>query len=561
MTRQTDAEHLLSREIEKVQLYAADVWRRHERTALVEIVRSLDVAAVARARGLTASPLIPPPPQIQFLLAGATTAMRPFLAKVHGNSDDVVPWGPSTRGQEEFADVYLRHCGRLTHLRRMAALERYGLATTTIESPNKLIIETRWGSAELAATAAMELWRARHHGAAVGNADDRTRRQWLEERMAKYVESANSWFIRYDNRSVIVKHYRQDAREYGHRFLEREALPPDAQLGGEPFEEWMTACDWALGRILCHVDYATLLRRKEPQVQWRDILTIYARREDLAEVWLEAGLAAERLPVTINAMSLEIDRLDDFERASEMPTPFYIDFGEHFVLLPCFGALLNPYFTLFRHLRHKYRPEWDRAVDGRERMFRHDVAQLLAEPRFHVPPNGFAIRRADGSKITDIDAVVLDRQTGTLALIQLKWHDIFGRSLAERDSRRRNLLGANRWVNDVCDWMGADSSSSKTISARLGMRDIGGEVPPILYVVARYVAYFTGEQTQDARASWISWPEMIQAIAQCEGETDPLRLLADKVAMSRKEFEAMEEVQQIHEFRDLTVELRVARTK
>ena len=476
MARPTDAEQFLSREIEKVQLYAANLWQGYERTALVEIVRSLDVAAVAKKLGLTASPATPPPQHLQFLLAGAATAMRPFLAKVKGNPEDAIPWGSSTRGQEEFADVYLRHCGRLTHLRRMAGLERYGLARTTMEGPNKLIIETRWGSAELAATAAMEVWRTRQDSASPGT-DDRIRRQWLEDRMARYVESANMWFIRYDNRPVVVESYRKDAREYGRRFLEREALPPEASMGDQPFEKWMTACDWALGRILCHVDYATLLRKKEPDVQWRDILTIYARREDLAEVWLEAGLAAERLPATINAMTLGVDGLDDWEQASEVPTPFYIDFGEHFVLLPCFGALVNPYFTLFRHLRREYRPDWDRAVDGREEIFRRDVAQRFVEPRFHVPPRGFDIRRTDRSKITDIDAVVLDRQTGTLALIQLKWHDIVGRSLAERESRRRNLGEANRWINEVSDWMGPDSNSSRAISQRLGMSELGGRRP------------------------------------------------------------------------------------
>ena len=68
MARPTDAEHLLSREIEKVQFNAANLWHGYERTAIVEIVRSLDVAAVAKALKLTASPATPPPQNIQFLL-------------------------------------------------------------------------------------------------------------------------------------------------------------------------------------------------------------------------------------------------------------------------------------------------------------------------------------------------------------------------------------------------------------------------------------------------------------------------------------------------------------
>jgi hypothetical protein len=372
--------------------------------------------------------------------------------------------------------------------------------------------------------------------------------------MATYVESASNWFIRYDNRPVVVKSYRVDAREYGRKFLEREALPPNAQLGGEPFEKWMIACDWALGRILCHVDYAALLSEKEPQVHWRDVLTLYVRREDLAEVWLEAGLPAERLPATLRAMTLNVDGLYEWEQAADVPTPFYIDFGEKFVLLPCFGALLNPYYTLFRHLRRQYRGDWDRSVDGREEVFRGDIVSAFEAPRFYVPPSRFKIRRPDGSTITDVDAVVLDRETGTVALIQLKWADIFGRSLAERESRRRNIGAANRWVKDLSDWIG--SCSSREVAARLGLSEVGGDEPPVLYVVARYIAQFTGERSQDPRAWWISWPEMWLALKSCDGEADPLRRLGERDALRRKEFEDREETREIHDFKSLTVEVR-----
>ena len=475
-----------------------------------------------------------------FALMGVGAALRPFLSVVR-DMPGGVPWGPSWLKAQQYSYSYLRVCGELTFLRRMAALERYGLASSDRQGPGKFRIETAASMPEQAVMAATRNLRSR-----LAELDEcaHTDAEWsrIHARMARYVDTPDGWFIRYDNDWEIVSIYRDAARHFGRSFLESEALPDDVVIGGRSFGEWKHACEQALGRVLAHMNFARLLRKKVPTINLSDVLTIFATRGDVRSVWEEAGIPWAHVAATMRALTLEIDGLDDWDSAFETPTPFHVDLGRDFVLLPCFGALTNPYFALFRHLRQSYRADWDRGVDRREEVFRADLARLFAEPRFVVPPRGFLLSRNNGTLLTDIDAIIIDRECGSVALVQLKWHDIFGLSLSERESRRRNLAKASEWTAKVANWVGG--RSSREVLRQLRIDVPASDRPPLLYVIARYTARFSGDEAQDARASWLGWAEVQQAMADPSVASDPLALMPVQVMSHQKKYESpiMEDV-------------------
>jgi hypothetical protein len=512
-------------------------WKGREQEGLISLVRVLDQIAVAPLWGLDAGvdrSTWKAKVSSAFVLHGASAGLRPFLSVVK-DIPGGVPWGRSRLDEQRYSYSYLHACGELTFLRRMAELERYGLATSQTLGERRFRLEVAASVPEEALMAAMRSLAAR-----LGESDERghTAAEWarLHARMAKYVDTSDGWFIRYDNDWHIVSTYHDEAWRYGRRFLEAEALPDDVIIGDRSFGEWKHACEQAMGRVLAHMNFARLLQKKNPAINLSDVLTIFARKDDVRNVWEEAGIPAARIQATMTALTLGIDGLDDWDGAFETPTPFHIDLGRDFVLLPVFGALTNPYFALFRHLRQFYREDWDRAVDRREGVFRSDIAKLFAEPRYLVPPRGFRLSREDGSLLTDIDAIVVDRQCGTLALMQLKWHDIFGFSLAERESRRRNLAKANDWTAKVVDWVGGRSSCE--ILRQLGIGVEGSQCPPVLYVIARYAGRFSSDSRHDERASWLGWPELQNAMANDDVASDPLLLIPEQVMRYQQSFEA-----------------------
>lgn len=531
----SETEQALTSCLENFQQRAAAMWEGKEKEAVIALTRILDCITVSGYWGKSGEYLPPDTPELNrsILTMGYAPALRPFLS-VTRNLDGGVPYGPAHPEEIRFAYSYLNICGSLTFLRRMASLQRYGLATTEQVGSSHFRITVSPGAPEEAARYSRRLL----------DQDDRPsfsarkRRHWnkLHARMKRYVQPTDGWFIRYDNDWEIIEAYREKARLYGKGYLEAEALPDDVIIGDRSFGTWKESCNQAVGRILAHMDFAAFLQRKKPSITMDNVLTIFIRREDAEEVWIEAGLPADQVDATMRALTLEFDDLDEWERAFEPPSVFYVSLGKDFLLLPCFGALMNPFYAMFRHLRESYRADWDRAVDLREAIFRADLATAFPRSRFIIPGHGYKLRRPDGSIITDIDALILDRETGDLALVQLKWHDVFGFSLSERESRRRNIARANEWVERVSTWI-SNQSSQEVISA-LGIKANASQRPPILYVLARYSARFSGNHVHDERASWMGWPEVLTASRQSlPGAHSPLLEIPDWIATCQKQFE------------------------
>ncbi|MES2973481.1 MAG: hypothetical protein V4757_07720 [Pseudomonadota bacterium] len=535
-----------------MQREALAFWQFREREAIIAIVRTLDMLAVRRMwRNSSDGSSNGQKNEEFFAFAGVAAALKPFLTRVEGFPGPL-PWHPMTPQDESFARWYLNECGELSYLKRLAATERYGLVVASLVGDNKILLSVSEGAPEYASFSAMKEKRSRT-GEKSGKGGDKRGWERRHRRMQSFVDVVDGWFIRYDNDWEIVEAYRSQAQAVASTFFEAEALDSSVVLGDRDFGTWKHACDQALGRVLAHIDFAAILERKRPGVRLIDTFTIFARREDVAAVWEEAGLPRSRIAATMKALTLDADGLADWESAHETPCPFYVDLGKNFVLMPCFGALTNPYFALFRHLRVNYQRDWDRGVDLREAAFRQDLADMFPEPNFSVPSSGFAIRRTDGTLLTDIDAVVLDRRSGALALVQLKWHDVFGRSLAERESRRRNIEKANEWVGKVSDWI--DGRSSADVAKGLGLTGLGASDRPLIYVLARYNARFSGETNQDKRAEWLGWHEML---ASYRGdEENPLVVVPKKISERQQKLGADLSSNSIFQFSGCEIELRI----
>jgi hypothetical protein len=128
--------------------------------------------------------------------------------------------------------------------------------------------------------------------------------------------------------------------------------------------------------------------------------------------------------------------------------------------------------------------------------------------------------------LTDIDAAIVDHLHGSVALVQIKWYDVSSRSLRERDSRRRNMLGAETWVDRVHGWVA--NRDSGAVTAALGIKNLSAKSsgPPVLIVMTRHAARFSGETSTDRRSAWVSWPEFARTVHGCPSGADVLRIAA-----------------------------------
>lgn len=487
-------------------------WRGYERELLISLVRALDVAAynhcVAKSRN---------DDEAGMRLRGAATALRPLLEAVR-DMPGPIPWGPSLPHYTPAFDNHLLACGRFAAAIRLAAMERYGLVTTRIVGEDRILIEAVSDVEERIEVEAGHAATEKARAALLSQRPDlAANAPEVRRRLTRYGRVVDGWFIGYDNDQFLVDHYRTLASIEAAGVVEAEALPATGLIGGRPFSDWSDASTAAYGAVLHHIDAAGRLRQRRPKLNMRDILTIYARRDDIVEVLVERGDNRLRALQLMAGLTLDAEGAAWNEERHEIPLPYYIDAGEHFVLLPLFGGLMNPHAGLLDHLRRTYRTDWDKIVDGRENIFREDLRRLLPEPRYKVLKKGLRLRRVDGSMLTDADAVVLDRQTGVVVFVQMKWYDVYGFSLSERDSRRENLLTkGNEWVDKVHDWI--DGRTCAEIARIYGWGD-AANAPPELLVMARHSTRFAGEMRYDPRASWTSWHALTEEMHDpaCDG--------------------------------------------
>lgn len=518
MCDSTNAKQAIQTILQRTQESTLHAWRGHERELLIELVRTLDFTAFAFTLAPNRQVLVTQDAERHAMLLGAATAMQPLLKILHDDSGGV-PWGPAKPALVEYADEYLIRCGKLAHLRRVLELEKFGLAKASFVRPGHLIVRVAPDTQEAEdrdSQAEIDSYLAPPEEASTFDEAE------LLSRIDGYTDVHDGWFIRYDPDHETFAHHREIATHRARSFAEAQALPPSTILGGRSFQEWTGLSTSAQGRVLHHIACATRLRATHDNLDLRNLLTVFARKEDIVAVLQQSGELFENARLVMSLMTLDAETAAWYEHQHEIPLPYYIDFGRDFVLLPSFAGLLNPYAGLTWKLRTVYRSDWDKGVGGREEIFRTDLHIAFPAPRFLVSQTGFTLRRPNGEKITDIDAVVVDREAGSLALVQLKWHDVYGRSLRERNSRMRNLLDANDWVQRVSNWVAGRSAADLGAAFNLGV--IAGNKEPLLFVLTRHTARFTGAMTYDSRAAWLGWAQLLPA-AQRRDTPDVLRTI------------------------------------
>ena len=484
----------------------------HEHQAVIELVRAIDHIAFAFTLAPNRQYLIANDQARKLMLVGASAALEPLLRQLKEIGKEGIPWVPTNEKTSIWADQTLLDCGIITTAIRLAELERYGLARASLVAPKHILIEAASDDPERSGRLIKMLRRNIEQAAYSAESDSLASLAIaFRDRIDQYIDVDFGWYIRYESDDELKDYYRKIAELNAAGVVEGHEMPDSAEFGPLRFKQWRECCISASGRVLKHIACATRLLSLNPSLELRNLLTCFVRKDDAIRVWQEEGLSAEQAAALLRALTLDSVNVGDWRSDFDIPVPYYIDVGNDFFLLPSFGALLNPYSGATRSLQRAYSKDWDRAVDGREAIFRTQLAELLPGQRFSCTGKSHVIRRPDRSVLTDIDALLMDNRNGQVVLVQLKWNDVVGRSLRQRESRKRNLLAANKWVNSISEWINGRSSSE--IARELGAR-FDGDRAPLIVVLTRHGWQFSGDVPYDPRATWSSWNELVLAVEE-----------------------------------------------
>ena len=440
---------------------------------------------------------------------------------------DGFPLLSSTAKKASWADSTLEEIGKLAMLRRLAHCERYGLVEAQVYSDSHISIQVIGSDVEVLDRRDWG-WLAEQKLEQTKELRSKLSQEtkgWARDRIDQYVGVWNEHFIRYESDWELLALYQKHAEASIFGSPEADALPDDAVLGVRSFKEWKQVAIAAIGRAMLHLSFSTRLSFLEEKLDLRNLLTQFVRHEDLKAVWAEqvATENSDDLDDISEIFMLTANHADEYYEKHECPLPYNIRFGKHFALLTQFGYLVNSCAFLVTELKRKYRSDWDRAVNSREQQFQQELYAILNNYQYVRGRENVKVRGASGKIITDIDAVLFDENANYIYLFQLKWFDVVGQNIRERQSKLTNLTKANQWVDQVDKWV--SNLTQTELIERLGLRTQISKsqfVQVRLVVLTRNLVNFSGAHTLDRRAAWITWPRLCRILSETPDAKSPL---------------------------------------
>jgi len=474
-----------------------------------------------------------------FIEFGINTALSLFIGE-HCNKPGVLA-GCSTREMQEWAYSVLQHCGRLGACKMILDLYHYQLCQLDMLSDN----EIRYTPVPMKYIA-LERIEAEEFGIFRNLADKMDEKEWSEllarqtdmiGRMKKYVEPWCEHYIRYDTTPEIDEYYEQMGLFWARlHLLGADSFPGEAVFGGKPFNLYRAALMILVGWAWKHLDFCKALKKKHPELEWRNIVTIPQDTNALSKYMAMAlGSTTEEATQALSTLILCPENTYVHLSAPKGYLPPLVKLGEGSVIQSIAGILGQyAYFFMLAELQRKYPSDYDRATNLREDVFRGELCWCF--PSNSIYKVARPIKLKSGNKtITDIDAAFFDERNGHLGIFQLKWQDAFASSMRKRETKMLNMMQeTNAWIDIVVNWL--EGKEADTILHEIGLVQVTkAKISHVyLFVLGRNYSHFSGDAAPDPRAAWGMWPQVLRIIKEATdsgsyGISDPIGWLDTKL--------------------------------
>ena len=143
-------------------------------------------------------------------------------------------------------------------------------------------------------------------------------------------------------------------------------------------------------------------------------------------------------------------------------------------------------------------------------MFRKELYETVGAEFTCIDHN--IVVKYDGKVVTDIDAAIVDKNNGEIALFQLKWQNQTVDSIRSLHSKALNYEKETiYWVESVEHWL--EQTSKADIAGHVGSgikeKDID-KSKIFLFVLGRNHGHYSGTQLKGEKVVWVQWFQLLQ---------------------------------------------------
>jgi hypothetical protein len=313
------------------------------------------------------------------------------------------------------------------------------------------------------------------------------------------------------------------------------------KFGGVTFQKkkYKLALIYFVSLAFRHERFAEALVKKVPAVRMEDVLTVSAETapflSDMKEALNHFGsffegfeeTTMEDVATIFSVLSVSRTNTALLDRPGA-PLPLLIQCSDHDVIRCQAAAKQDPMHFLLFSLRHHFQREYDGHQRAREAAMQSGIKRilngLLPNLKYH---ENVKLKRG-GQILTDVDLVVLEEDTGTALLLQLKHQDLYGMDIHSMNIRGARLKEqAERWLSVVKDW----TTQKEEHVIRSSLKISIGAAPIQLHrlIVARHYSYPVRDIVRDEDVAFANWNQFFNA-TQILRQTNAMPKLADLVA-------------------------------
>lgn len=299
----------------------------------------------------------------------------------------------------------------------------------------------------------------------------------------------------------------------GRRLVEasmQAGIHPSVEFLGFSATELFAVCVVLVMVYSKHVSHCLVASQTMPEVDVSISLTLWQRKSEMVDAICDAtSYERKKVELIIKYLSVYPSDARVLSGESVPILPMIIDLGNGMVLRPISSMTQNQLVTFLSISQWRDAQSTNRISKFREPWFREQLYGIFRGTRY-VRVEGSIVIRDGRRKLTDIDAAILDRTTGQLALFQLKWQDYFSNSVKQLGSRAKNFSSeVDAWAEALHDWI--VRSDALTVMQTFKLDPKKREVPTKIYLfalswrVARTAGY--GFPVTNPLLSVASWPQ------------------------------------------------------
>lgn len=337
----------------------------------------------------------------------------------------------------------------------------------------------------------------------------------LSEVLDKITRSVFVWrdhFMGYSNDIETEAFFNQHAYLDAQQTVEWDMFPGDCLFANIYYGDVVQSIIDFSGYSMKHVYCANALKALHPELISENLFTCFFVDDDLTRLIAKnREIDMDSAKTILGMLSLNPSNRDYYNYSGASCAPL-IKVSRHQYIRSIRGFLDGAFeFTLFR-LRKSFPKDWDRNVNTRERTFREHLYLLFDDDRFLCVPHTILIG-CNGQTSTDIDAAVIDKITGEIALFQLKWQDPTGYSTSALKSKKQNYNEqTEKWINTVDKWI--KNCSEAELASKLGIKKKFIQKSKIfLFVLGRHHGNYSGSSKPNPRCAWAQWYQLLQTIS------------------------------------------------